>query len=135
MPKILIFDQYICTRELFRKEFEDEGYDVLTVCSLRDALKYFRAETPAVVLFSIDSPGAELLGTIEQMLSADRCTPIVFTSSVIDGAERGCVELASPYMGKQSSLTSLKQAVGELAHHQRRTCSDVKKCDKQITVS
>jgi CheY-like chemotaxis protein len=114
MPKILIFDRDARSRELYRKEFQGEGFDVLTASSLRDALRSFRTERPALVLFSIESTGAELLGTIEQMVSANRRVPIIFAGQVTKNADPGCVRSEILSLEEGSGLCALKQAVREL---------------------
>jgi len=114
MPKILIFDRDACSRELYRKEFQGEGFEVLTASSLRDALRSFRIERPALVLFSIESTGAELLGTLEQMVSANRHVPIIFTGQVAKNADPECVRSEILSLEEGSRLCALKQAVREL---------------------
>jgi CheY-like chemotaxis protein len=114
MSKILVFDQCRCAGEFYRKEFEEEGYNVLAACSLRDALKCFRNEDPALVLLIIESPGAELLGTIEQMVSINRHVPIVFSSPIADVEEPLCAGLDLLYSERRSRLAVLKQTVKEL---------------------
>jgi CheY-like chemotaxis protein len=114
MNKILVFDQCCCTCEFYRKELEEEGYNVLAARSLRDALKFFRKEDPALVLFIIESIGAELLGTIEQMVSANRHVPIVFSSPITGAKEPLCARLDLLYSERRSLLAVLKQTIKEL---------------------
>ena len=102
MQKILIFDPSDRNGDLYRREFEGEGYAVITAYNLWNTLKYYRTEHPALVLFIIESPGAGLLGTVEQMLSDNRRTPIVFTGS------------APLHLEEQSSLAALKQHIRDL---------------------
>ena len=121
MLKILVFDQHPRSRDLYRREFEAEGYDVITACSLRHALKVFRSEAPALVLLSIERPGAELLGTIEQMLSADRRIPIVFTGPVAENADSGCLGSATLHPETETNISALKRFVRELCPPPVRT--------------
>jgi CheY-like chemotaxis protein len=114
MARILVYGDHKCILELYRRELQDEGYDVLAVSSLRDALAYFQSESPALVLFSIWRPGAEELGTIEQMLSRNRRIPIVFTSSFTDQVDPGLAGLGDAYVEQLSDLAVLKQAIKDL---------------------
>ena len=114
MPKILIYDRLAVMRELYRREFQEEGYNVLITSSLRDALNVFRNESPALVLFSIEHFGVELLGTVEQMLSINRHIPIIFAGSDADAPDSGCAELMHLSLEKQSDLVALKHAIRDL---------------------
>ncbi len=114
MPKILVYDDHKWILELYRREFQDEGYEVLPAASLREALRYFRAESPELVLLSIRQPGAEVLGTLEQLLTVNRRTPIVFTGAFIDHAAPGLAQLADAEVEQESDLTMLKQTIRDL---------------------
>ncbi len=82
--------------------------------SFGDSLRYFRNENPALVLFSVDSPGVALLGTVEQMLSDNRRIPIVFTNPFLDGIESEPTGTLSLCSRGRSGFAELRQMIGDL---------------------
>ncbi len=113
-PKILIFHQQTSIGEFYKEELQNEGYDVLMTSSLRDALRIFRIEKPALVLLSIERFGVKLLGTVEQMLSADARVPIIFAGSGIEDPDLEDTRSSLLISERRFTFVELKHAILDL---------------------
>ena len=114
MAEILVYEEHPCILELYRREFLDEGYDVIATTSLQEAFELFQSGSPVLVLFGIWRPGTEELITIQEMLSTNRRIPIVFTGSFVESVDPGLAALANAHVEQLSDLAVLKKTIQDL---------------------
>jgi CheY-like chemotaxis protein len=84
-PKVLIVDDEILIRMLYKNHLEKAGYQLLTARSAEEGLKIARAEQPAVVILDIIMTGADGLAALRELKSHDetRSIPvIIFTATI-----------------------------------------------------
>ncbi len=112
--KILVVDDEESLRDLYRKELEREGYEVLIASNGKEALQRLQDGKPDLVVLDIIMPvmdGMEALGPI---LRKDRKIPIILHTSYPDYREDFMSWAADAYITKSPDLTELKQKIQEL---------------------
>jgi len=65
--KILVVDDEKNILKLYKAELEDEGYNVVTANSGKEALEVFRAEEPDVVTLDIMMPDIDGIQVLRQL--------------------------------------------------------------------
>lgn len=120
MPKILVVDDEIFIRMLYKKEFESDGYEVAAAAGEAEALAAMARLRPDLVILDIelaDSSGLELLNRLRQ----DYHDAIVILNSAYSTYKADFQSwLADAYIMKSSDLGPLKEKVKNLL--EERTC-------------
>ena len=114
MKRILIVDDepHIC--ELYRSDFEDEGYDVSVANSGEDALAEAEKNPPDLIILDIQMPGMDGIETLEKLIGKDKGIPVILNTAYSHYKEDYRTWGAEAYVVKSSDTTTLKQEVKRL---------------------
>jgi DNA-binding response OmpR family regulator len=121
MPRILVVDDEIFIRMLYKKEFESEGYEVMAAGGEGEAMAAMRGFRPDLVILDIelsDSNGLELLNRLRQEY---RDVVVILNSAYSTYKADFQSWLADAYIMKSSDLNPLKGKVRDLL--EARTCN------------
>ena len=83
MKKILVIDDEADIAELVKMRLENEGYQVSTLTSSRDAIEVIKQEKPDLILLDIKMPGKDGYQVCDEVKSDDQIKNIpviVFTA-------------------------------------------------------
>lgn len=114
MYKIMVVDDEVHIRMLYKKEFEREGYEVVLVPGADGALAVMEAQHPSLVILDIElgeGNGLELLNLMRQNY---RDCPIILNSAYSTYKSDFQSWLADAYIMKSSDLRPLKDKVRSL---------------------
>jgi CheY-like chemotaxis protein len=114
MKRILIVDDepHIC--ELYRSDFEDEGYDVSVANSGEEALEEAEKNPPDLIILDIQMPGMDGIETLEKLIGKDKGIPVILNTAYSHYKEDYRTWGAEAYVVKSSDTTKLKQEVKRL---------------------
>ena len=114
MKKILLVDDEPSIQIVYREEFEDEGYEVLSALNGEEGLEIFQAEKPDIVILDIHMPGMNGIEVLRQMKQQRSDIPVIL-SSAFQEFQRDISSWASEeYIVKSGNLDGLKDAVKRL---------------------
>lgn len=114
MKKILLVDDEDSIQIVYREEFEDEGYIIISAMDGETGLEKFKAETPDIVILDIQMPGMNGVEVLRQMKMLNPAIPVIL-SSAYQEFKRDLGSWASDeYIVKSGNLDELKQAVKRL---------------------
>ena len=94
---VLVIEDDLATRKLFRTALKTEGYAVVTVGDGLDALKYLEMHTPAAVILDLGLPrlhGSDVLSEMAAQGWTERTPVIVVTgerTDYLDASQFACV--------------------------------------------
>ena len=94
---VLVVEDDLATRRLFRTALKTEGYAVVTVGDGLDALKYLEMHTPAAVILDLGLPrlhGSDVLSEMAAQGLTERTSVIVVTgeqTDYLDASQFACV--------------------------------------------
>jgi CheY-like chemotaxis protein len=114
MPKILVVDDEIFIRMLYKKEFEGDGYEVKAAAGEAEAMAAMKHFRPDLVILDIelsDSNGLELLNRLRQEY---RDAVVILNSAYSTYKADFQSWLADAYIMKSSDLNPLKEKVKDL---------------------
>ncbi len=114
MPKILIVDDELHIRILYKKEFEQEGYEVLLAASAEDALSQIGSEHPQVVILDIELGEGNGLDLLHRLRQEHRDCSVILNSAYATYKSDFQSWLADAYLMKSSDLKPLKDKVRTL---------------------
>lgn len=111
--KILIVDDDLHIRRLYKEELEDEGYEILIAETGAEALDLFEKENPDLVTLDILMPDVDGIKLLRQMKEKKPQVPIIM-STAYDYRDDFAVWASEAYIVKSAELTDLKEAIKKL---------------------
>lgn len=114
MKKILLVDDEPSIQIVYREEFEDDGYQVISAVNGEEGLEKFQIENPDIVILDILMPGMNGIEVLRQMKMQRPDIPVIL-SSAFQEFQRDIGSWASEeYIVKSGNLDGLKEAVKRL---------------------
>jgi len=114
MAKVLVVDDDESLRMLYSKELLEEGYDVSTVPSGRDALESIKQSRPDVVILDIKMEGMDGLSVLDLIMKHDKTIPVVLNTAYSTFKSDFSTWSADAYIVKSSDLSELKDTIRQV---------------------
>ncbi len=114
MKKILLVDDEESIQIVYREEFEDEGYQVISALDGISALEKFKEEDPDLVILDIQMPGMDGVEVLRQMKMLKATTPVVLSSAYQEFKRDLGTWASDEYVVKSGNLDELKKTVQRL---------------------
>jgi DNA-binding response OmpR family regulator len=111
--KILVVDDEKNILKLYKAELEDEGYDIVTANSGKEALDVFRQENPDLVTLDIMMPDIDGIQVLRQLKQENPQIPVIMLTAY-DYRDDFSVWVSDAYVVKSSDLTNLKATIKQI---------------------
>jgi DNA-binding response OmpR family regulator len=112
--KIMVVDDEKNILMLYKSELEDEGYEVVTANSGREALEVFDKEKPDLVTLDIMMPDIDGIQVLRQLKQKNPNVPVIMLTAY-DYRDDFSVWASDAYVVKSSDLGSLKETIKQIA--------------------
>lgn len=114
MARVLIVDDEVNIRKLYKSELEDEGYEVVTAASGAEAVNILRDSAPDLVILDIKLEQENGLDFLRHMMEIRPSLSVILNSGYSTYKDDFSSWLADAYLVKSSDTTELKDKVREL---------------------
>ncbi|MFW2365382.1 MAG: response regulator [Desulforhopalus sp.] len=114
MKKILLVDDEESIQIVYREEFEDEGYEVISALNGEIGLEKFKKEHPDLVILDIRMPGIGGIQVLRQMKMLNSSVPVILSSAYQEFKRELGSWASDEYIVKSGNLDELKKAVKKL---------------------
>jgi CheY-like chemotaxis protein len=114
MKKILLVDDEESIQIVYREEFEDEGYQVISALNGISALEKFKEDQPDLVILDIQMPGMDGVEVLRQMKMINAAIPVILSSAYQEFKRDLGTWASDEYVVKSGNLDELKKAVRRL---------------------
>jgi DNA-binding response OmpR family regulator len=114
MARILIVDDEVNIRKLYKSELEDEGYVVATAASGVEALQLLREQSPDLVILDIKLEQENGLDFLRHMMDMRPSLSVILNSGYSTYKDDFTSWLADAYLVKSGDTSELKEKVREL---------------------
>jgi len=121
MAKILVVDDEKNIRTLYEAELGDEGYDVTTASSAKEAYDLLENEFFDVVILDIRMPEEDGIAALEKMMVKRRDLPVLINSAYSSYKDNFLTWLAEDYIIKSADLTELKAKIAHVLEKKGKT--------------
>ncbi len=109
--RILLVDDEEGIQLLYREEFEDEGYEVVSAYNGDEALEKFKQEPPDLVILDINMPGMSGIEVLRRMKEINPDLPVVLSSAYQEYKQDFGTWASEDYIVKSANMDELKEAV------------------------
>lgn len=118
MKKILLIDDEDNILLVYREEFEDAGYQVISASNGEEGLAKFTDEKPDLVILDILMPGMDGISVLRKMKMLDSNVPVVLSSAYPQFKHDLATWASDAYIVKSGDISDLKNAVEKLLGEQ-----------------
>lgn len=114
MARVLVVDDDESLRILYTKELADEGYEVESVPSGREAVASIAERRPDVVVLDIKMEGMDGLSVLDEIMKRDKTIPVVLNTAYSSFKSDFTTWSADAYVVKSSDLSELKETIKQI---------------------
>lgn len=111
MKKILLVDDEESIQLLYREEFSDEGFEVVSAVNGSEALEKFKAQRFDIVILDIQMPGMNGIEVLRQMKMIDADIPVILSSAFNEYKQDLGAWASDEYVVKSADISELKETV------------------------
>ncbi|MCD6162667.1 MAG: response regulator [candidate division Zixibacteria bacterium] len=111
MHRIMIIEDEEPLLELYKHEFEDEGYQVMPINNGREVIDSIKSFKPEVIVLDIRLKGIEGLEILEQIKNYDLNLPVILNTAYSTYKANFSSWIADDYVIKSPDLTELKTTI------------------------
>jgi DNA-binding response OmpR family regulator len=109
--RILLVDDEEGIQLLYREEFEDEGYEVISAYNGDEAMAKFKESPPDLVILDINMPGMSGIEVLRRMKEINPDLPVILSSAYQEYKQDFGSWASEEYIVKSANMDELKQAV------------------------
>jgi DNA-binding response OmpR family regulator len=124
MAKLLVVEDDPNQRRLYEQELTDEGYQVHTAASGKEALAEIGKDRPDLVIMDISMPGMDGIEALGKVLGVDNTIPVILNTAYANYKDNFLSWAADAYVVKSSDLAELKETIKNVL---RKRAEDGKK--------
>jgi len=114
MTKILLVEDDKNQRKLYEQELADEGYEVSSAESGREALARIEEDRPDLVIMDISMPGMDGIEALGKILGVDNTIPVILNTAYANYKDNFLSWAADAYVVKSSELDELKKTIKDV---------------------
>ncbi|MBM3705104.1 MAG: response regulator [Actinobacteria bacterium] len=114
MKKILVVEDEMPIRNLYKEELADEGYEVITAPDGVAGYEMFKKEKPDLITIDLKMPNMNGLELLDKIRREDKVIPIIIYSAYGEFTQNFSTWAADEYLVKSSDLSEFKNKVKEL---------------------
>lgn len=111
MKTILLVDDDESIQLLYREEFKEAGYEVVSVYNGGEALDTFKEVGPDLVILDIQMPGLNGIEVLRQIKMVDSAVPVILNSAYHEYKQDLGAWASDDYVVKSSDIGDLLAAV------------------------
>ena len=109
--RILLVDDEEGIQLLYREEFEEEGFEVITAYNGEEALEKFSQDQPDLVILDINMPGMSGIEVLRRMKEINPQLPVILSSAYQEYKQDFGTWASEEYIVKSANMDELKNAV------------------------
>jgi DNA-binding NtrC family response regulator len=114
MAKVLVVDDDESLRILYSRELAEDGHQVETVGSGKEALASIDESRPDIVVLDIKMEGMDGLSVLDEIMKKDKSIPVVLNTAYSTFKSDFATWSADAYLVKSSDLAELKNTISKV---------------------
>ena len=118
MTTLLVVDEEVNTRLLYKDELINEGYEVTVAVTTEEAMSKIHQSKPDVITLDLKIPGTEGIEFLEKIKEEESSIPVVICSAYAVHKKDSRLSVCDAFVVKSADLTELKMIIKLILSHQ-----------------
>jgi len=117
MTTLLVVDEQVNTRLLYKDEFQYEGYEVTVAETTGEAMKKIQLHRPDIITLDIKMPGTEAFEFLRKI--KEKSIPIVICSAYAGHKKDSRIDICDAFFVQSADLTELKAMIKRILFYKQ----------------
>jgi two-component system, response regulator, stage 0 sporulation protein F len=119
MTTLLVVDEEVNTRLLYKDEFRDEGYEVTVAETTEEAMEIIHQSKPDIITLDLKMPGTKGIDFLRKIKEEESGIPVVLCSAYARYKKDLRVAVCDAFVVQSADLTELKTVVKRILSHKQ----------------
>jgi len=119
MTTLLVVDEEVNTRLLYKDEFRDEGYEVTVAETTEEAMEIIHQSKPDIITLDIKLPGTNAIEFLRKIKEEESEIPVVLCSAYARYKKDLRLAVCDAFVVQSADLTELKTVVKRILSHKQ----------------
>jgi len=117
MTTLLVVDEEVNTRLLYKDEFQDEGYEVTVAETTEEAMEKIHQNKPDIITLDLKMPGTKGIEFLRKIKKEESDIPVVLCSAYAGYKKDFRVGVCDAFVVQSADLTELKMIIKLILSH------------------
>lgn len=117
MVTLLVVDEQVNTRLLYKDEFEEEGYEVSVAETTEEALEKVHQNKPDIITLDLKIPGTKGIAFLRKIKEEEIGIPVVLCSAYAGYKKDFRVGVCDAFVVQSADFTELKMIIRRILNH------------------
>lgn len=114
MPTLLVIDEMVNTRLLYKDEFQDEGYEVSVAETVDEAMEKIRQNKPDLITLDLKHPATNGIAFLRKIKEEKINIPVVLCSAYAGYKKEFRIDICDAFVVQSADFTELKAIVRQI---------------------
>jgi DNA-binding NtrC family response regulator len=119
MVALLVVDEEVNTRLLYKDEFEEEGYEVSVAETTEEAMVKIHQSRPDIITLDLKIPGTEGIAFLRKIKEEESGIPVVLCSAYAGYKKDFRVGVGDAFVVQSADFTELKMIIRRILSHKQ----------------
>jgi len=119
MPTLLVVDEEVNSRLLYKAEFQEEGYEVIVAETSQEAMKRIHHSKPDIITLDLKKPCTKGIEFLRKIKEEESDIPVVLCSAYAQYKKDFRVGSCDAFVVQSADFTELKTIVKLILSHKQ----------------
>ena len=119
MTTLLVVDEEVNSRLLYKAEFQEEGYEVTVAETSEEAMEKIHQSKPDIITLDLKRPGAKGIEFLRKVKEEESGIPVVLCSAYAGYKKDFRVSGCDAFVVQSADLTELKAIIKLILSHKQ----------------
>ena len=119
MTTLLVIDEEVNTRLLYKDEFQEEGYEVTVAETTEEAMEKIHQRRPDIITLDIKMPGTKGIELLRMIREEESEIPIVICSAYARYRKDFRVGVCDAFVVQSADFSELKKTIKRILNYKQ----------------
>jgi len=119
MTTLLVVDEEVNSRLLYKDEFQEEGYEVTVAETTMEAMEKIHQSKPDIITLDLKMPGTKGIEFLRKIKEEESGIPIVLCSAYAGYKKDFRVSVCDAFVVQSADFTELKRIIKLILSHKQ----------------
>jgi CheY-like chemotaxis protein len=119
MTTLLVVDEEVNSRLLYKAEFQEEGYEVTVAETSEEAMEKIHQSKPDIITLDLKRPGTKGIEFLRKIKKEESGIPVVLCSAYAGYKKDFRVNVCDAFVVQSADLTELKAIIKLILDHKQ----------------